>query len=252
MPRLDRPVTANGAPPKPSDSRSAPGVDLEQSSSGPSQPLVQQLAAHWEHCDRDGRDAFERLVPPLSARSSVRRADLSISTCKSALGAATAMMPDVMVGLTPSEQNAPQSTVQCSQFESLTAASVGIPIEPLEALAGGAVIGSLRAALTTPNKKCQVHQSHAQALPIARPPECACSGGPGRHRPHKQTALASRTPLEELEEWRRYACPQALPHLDQRCDRVYTKFFDIVYRVSISCISIQTQNYFNTRNFLPY
>ena len=29
------------------------GVDLEQSPRGPPQPLVQQLAAHWEHCDRD-------------------------------------------------------------------------------------------------------------------------------------------------------------------------------------------------------
>ena len=182
------------------------GLDLEQSSRGPPPPLVQQLVARWEHCDRDGKDAFERLVPPLSARSSVRRAHLSISTSTSAGGVATAMMPDVRVGLTPTEQTV-------TEFESFTAASLAIPICPPEALTGGA----LRAAPAAPNK-CQVHQSHAQALPVARPPVCVCLGAPGRHCSQKHTALHSRTPLEELEEWRHYACPQALPHLDYLAD----------------------------------
>ena len=140
---------------------------------------------------------------------------MRIRSSTSAGGVATAMMPDVRVGLTPTEQNAPQSTL--SELESFTAASLAIPIGPSEALSGGALVGGLRAAPAAP-KKCQVLQSHAQALPLARPLVCACSDWPGKHRPQKHSALPSRTQLEEIEKWSRYACPQALPHLDFLAD----------------------------------
>ena len=37
-------------------------------------------------------------------------------------------------------------------------------------------------------------------------------------------------------------------NLLQRCDRVYTKLVDIVYRVS--CIQVHTRNFINTRKYI--